>query len=200
MRILIKKQKPIPISCLIEGFPNDSEDFVLAAISNLFSLGYTSYPDSSDNSSITYNKEKRKEILRIIDPLPELWIERGEQLSAHKEESNLEASIQRRKNNNKRYYYIYAKQPAVGKIALVMSVFGLGIVSIFSTAGSTEDVYQNFKGLGNYHLNKINHLFDSYGIDMFDNTTRNHGLYYSPYFRTGAFADSNVFPETRSCV
>lgn len=203
IRIVIKKQKPIPISSLIEGFPNNSEDFVLQAISNLFKLGYISYPYSKKNH-ITYNKEKRKEILRIIDPLPQLHIARQE-LSAPKIEDNLETSLNKRKNDNKRYYYTFAKQArasgwGVGRIALVMWVLVFGIISIFSTAVSTEDVYQNFRVLNNYHIHKINQFFDSYGVYVPDNTTKNHGLYYSPYFKIGEFGNSNVFLQTRYCV
>ena len=134
LRIVIKKHNPIPISCLIEGFPNNSE--VLEAITNLFSLGYISYP-SSEKNDITYNKERRKEILRIIDPLPQLQIERQE-LSAPQVEDNLETSLKKRKDDNKRYYYAFAKYSGVGRIAVVMWVLIFGIVSIFSTAVSTE--------------------------------------------------------------
>jgi len=203
IRIVIKKQKPVPISYLIEGFPNNSEDFVLEAISNLFNLGYISYPYSEKNH-ITYNKEKRKEILRIIDPLPQLQNEKQE-LSAAKIENNLETSLNKRNNDNKPYYYTFTKlarasDSGVGRIALVMWVLLFGIVSIFSTAVSTEDVYQNFMVLDNYHIHKINHFFDSYGIDLPDNTTKNHGLYYSPYFKIGEFGNSNLFLQTRFCV
>lgn len=197
MRIVIKKQKPVPISCIIEGFPNNSEDFVLEAIRNLFNLGYVLYP-YNENDYITSNKDKRKEILRIIDPLPQLQIER-EELSTHKAES-VETSINKRKNDNKRHYYTYAKQLAVGTIALVMCVLAFGIVSIFSTAVITEDVYQNFKVSGNYNIHKINHFSDSYGIGMLDKTTKNHGLYYSPYFKAGGSDNNNFFPQTSFCV
>jgi hypothetical protein len=198
MRIVIKKQKPVPISCIIEGFPNNSEDFVLEAIRNLFKLGYVLYP-YNENDYITSNKEKRKEILRIIDPLPQLQIER-EELSTHKAESNVETSINKRKNDDKRHYYIYAKQLALFTIAFLICLLIFGIVSIFSTALITEDVYQNFKVSGNYNIHKINHFSDSYGIGMLDNTTKNQGLYYSPYFKTGGSDNVNFFPQTSSCV
>ena len=44
---------------------------------------------------ITYNKQKRKEILTIIDPLPELGIERQEESLASKEELKHAASTHR---------------------------------------------------------------------------------------------------------
>jgi hypothetical protein len=199
MRIAIKKHKPIPISHLIEGFPNNSEDFVLEAISNLFNLGYISYPYSEKNH-ITYNKERRKEILRIIDPLPQLQIERQE-LSAAELEDNLETLLKKRKDDNKRYHhYTFAKYRGLGRFALVMWVLVFGIVSIFGSAVSTEDVYQNFKVLDNYHIHKINHLIESYSIGMSDNTDKNHGLYYSPYFKIGEFSNSNDFLHIRSCM
>lgn len=199
MRIAIKKHMPIPISYLIEGFPDNSEDFVLEAISNLFNLGYISYP-YSEKDHITYNKERRKEILRIIDPLPELQVERQELSVAPKVEDNFVTPLKKRKDDNKRYHYTFAKYRGVGRIALVIWVLVFGIVSILSSAVSTEDVYQNFKVLDNYHIHKINHLLDSYGIGMFYNTANNHGLYYSPYFKIGEFGNSNDLLQTRSCV
>jgi hypothetical protein len=193
MRIAIKKHKPIPISHLIEGFPNNSGDFVLEAISNLFNLGYISYPYSEKNH-ITYNKERRKEILRIVDPLPQLQIERQE-LSAAEVEDNLETLLKKRKDDNKRHqHYTFAKYRGVGRFALLMWVLVFGIVSIFGSAVSTEDVYQNF------NIHNINHLIESYSIGMSGNTDKNHGLYYSPYFKIGEFGNSNDFLQTRSCV
>jgi hypothetical protein len=199
IRIAIKKHKPIPISHLIEGFPNNSEDFVLEAISNLFNLGYISYPYSEKNH-ITYNRERRKEILRIIDPLPQLQVQRQE-LSAAEVDDNLETLLKKRKDDNRRYhYYTFAKYRGVGRFALVMWVLFFGIVSIFGSAVSTEDVYQNFKVLDNYHIHKINYLIESYGIGMSDNAGKNHGLYYSPYFKIGEFSNSNDFLHIPYCV
>jgi hypothetical protein len=158
MRILIKRQKPIPISYVTEGFPNDSEDFVLEAIRNLLSLGYISC-SHIEKSHITYNKEKRREILRIIDPLPELLIEKEEEkeLSVHKKENYISAS-NNSKNEDGRWYHASTKHASVRKIALVASMLVFGIVIIFSTAISTEDVYQDFKSIDTgYHYHHDNY-------------------------------------------
>ena len=73
LRILFKTQNPIPISRLVDGFPSDYEDSVLEAITNLFTLGYILYPDVEKPGSVTYNKVKGSEILKIMNPpLPEL--------------------------------------------------------------------------------------------------------------------------------
>jgi hypothetical protein len=56
-------------SFLINGFPDNSEGFVLQAISDLSNLGYISFTDDQGRY-MTYNKCKRKEILAIVDPIP----------------------------------------------------------------------------------------------------------------------------------
>jgi hypothetical protein len=163
MRILIKRQKPIPISYVAEGFPNDSEDFVLEAIRNLLNSGYISCSYIEKNH-ITYNKEKRREILRIIDPLPELLIEKEEEkeLSVYKAENYISA-LHNSKDEDGRWYHAYTKHATVRKIALVASMLVFGIVIIFSTTISTEDVYQDFKSIDTgYHYPHDNyHLFKS---------------------------------------
>jgi hypothetical protein len=163
MRILIKRQKPIPISHVVEGFPNDSEDFVLEAIRNLLDSGYIFCP-YIEKSHITYNREKRREILRIIDPLPEYRLEKEEEkeLSVHKTENYIIAS-HNSKNDGGRRYHAYTKHAAIRKIALVTSMLVFGIVIIFSTAISTEDVYQDFKSIDtSYYYHHDNYpLFKS---------------------------------------
>jgi hypothetical protein len=163
MRILIKRQKPIPISHVAEGFPNDSEDFVLEAIRNLLNSGYIFCP-YIEKSHITYNREKRREILRIIDPLPEYRLEKEEEkeLSVDRTENYISAS-HNSKNDGGRWYHAYTKHGAIRKIALVTSMLVFGIVIIFSTAISTEDVYQDFKSIdtGYYYHHDNYPLFKS---------------------------------------
>jgi hypothetical protein len=161
LRIVIKRQKPLSISSLIEGFPNDSEDFVLQAINDLVRVGYIRYLYVGKMDHITYNEQKRKEILTIIDPLPELGIERQEEWLSSKKEPKRTPSTTNKKNNYKgRWYDTYNTQQHVGKAALVMSMIVIGVVSIFSTAIPTADVYQNFRLSGSdyYHSNNNHHL------------------------------------------
>lgn len=67
LRILVKKHNPIKVSNLINGFPNNSENNVLQAVSNLHFLGYISVYDSLPQH-ISLTKDMRKEVLRIVTP------------------------------------------------------------------------------------------------------------------------------------
>ena len=67
LRVLIKRQQPMKLSILVSGFPDDSEDNVLSAISSLKLQGYLMFDDYQPNGIISINRERRKEILQIVD-------------------------------------------------------------------------------------------------------------------------------------
>lgn len=67
LRILIKRQQPLKFSTLVSGFPDDCEDSVLSAISSLKLHGYVTLDDYQPNGYISINRERRKEILQIVD-------------------------------------------------------------------------------------------------------------------------------------
>ena len=67
LRVLIKRQQPMKLSILVSGFPDDSEDNVLSAISSLKLRGYLVFDDYQPNGYISINRERRKEILQIVD-------------------------------------------------------------------------------------------------------------------------------------
>lgn len=67
LRVLIKRQQPMKLSILVSGFPDDSEDNVLSAISSLKLQGYLVFDDYQPNGYISINRERRKEILQIVD-------------------------------------------------------------------------------------------------------------------------------------
>jgi hypothetical protein len=67
LRILIKRQQPLKLSTLVSGFPDDYEDYVLSAISNLKLQGYLMLDDYQPNGYVSINRERRKEILQIVD-------------------------------------------------------------------------------------------------------------------------------------
>lgn len=58
---------PMKVSNLVDGFPDDSEDYVLQAVSNLQFRGYVSVYGSL-HEYISLNKNLKKEVLRIVDP------------------------------------------------------------------------------------------------------------------------------------
>ena len=69
LRILVKKHNPMKVSNLVNGFPDNSEDNVLQAVSNLHFLGYISVYDSLPQH-ISLTKDMRKEVLKIVNPNP----------------------------------------------------------------------------------------------------------------------------------
>jgi hypothetical protein len=67
LRILVKKHNPIKVSNLVNGFPDNSEYYVLRAVSNLHFLGYISVYDFLPQH-ISLIKDMRKEVLKIVNP------------------------------------------------------------------------------------------------------------------------------------
>ncbi len=68
LRILIKRQQPLKLSALVSGFPDDCEDGVLSAVSNLRLQGYIMLNEYQPNGYVSFNRERRKDILQILDP------------------------------------------------------------------------------------------------------------------------------------
>jgi len=68
LRILVKKQHPIKISTLVDGFPDHSEYNVLQAVSNLHFLGYVSVSDFHSSKYICLCKDMAKDVLKIVNP------------------------------------------------------------------------------------------------------------------------------------
>jgi hypothetical protein len=66
LRVLIKRQHPLKLSTLINGFPDDAEDNVLSAVSSLKLCGYLVLDDYQPNGYVSVNRERRKEILHIV--------------------------------------------------------------------------------------------------------------------------------------
>lgn len=67
LRVLIKRQQPLKLSILVSGFPDDSEDDVLSAVSGLKLQGYLVLDDYQPNGYVSINNARRKEILQIVD-------------------------------------------------------------------------------------------------------------------------------------
>ena len=61
LRILVKKLRPMKMSNLVNGFPDNSGDNVLQTISNLHFLGYISVYDAPVHY-ISLSKDTRKEV------------------------------------------------------------------------------------------------------------------------------------------
>jgi hypothetical protein len=67
LRILVKKLHPMKVSNLVKGFPDNSEDNVLQAVSRLHFLGYVSVYDTPVQS-ISLSRDTKKEVLKIVIP------------------------------------------------------------------------------------------------------------------------------------
>jgi hypothetical protein len=67
LRVLIKRQQSLKLSTLVSGFPDDSEDDVLSAVSGLKLQGYLVLDDYQPNGYVSVNNARRKEILQIVD-------------------------------------------------------------------------------------------------------------------------------------
>ena len=75
IRILAKKRDAVRISSLLQGFPDYYLEQVLLAISNLNYRGYILFSDlNTPHIRVYLNQEKREEVLKIIDPLPNLTL------------------------------------------------------------------------------------------------------------------------------
>ena len=75
IRILAKKRDAVRISFLLEGFPDYYLEQVLLAISSLNYRGYILFSDiNTPHIRVYLNEEKREEVLKIIDPLPNLTL------------------------------------------------------------------------------------------------------------------------------
>lgn len=101
LRILAKKHNPMRISSLIEGFPDYHIDNILLAILNLSYQGYILFSDHNNTPEVRIflNNDRRKEVLKIIDPLPS---------SRSIVEANILMDAERAKNtdnNNNNFYY-----------------------------------------------------------------------------------------------
>ena len=197
LRMLVKMQKPVSISYLVEGFPNNSEDFVLWAIDNLLKLGFISYLDNQKRDRIMYNKQKRKEILKIIDPLPDLGTEKGQFYTTPehelKEQKPILTTNRKKGNDNNKELYCLQEHRYHVRIALVISLISIGSVIIFGSMTSTSSIYQHFGLLSAYYYH--HDYYPSYNVAVFYGqlTNHSHSLYNTKFSKTEEIApDNNV--------
>jgi hypothetical protein len=173
LRILAKKQNAIRISSLIDGFPDCYIDSVLQAISNLNYQGYISFFNDNNSSEVRVllNKDKRKEVLKIIDPLPNpifagnhaIDMEKGGKIESYYFSDKSPPIDEQEKNRNKKgetflqsikyiilphhkeKQYTNAKkssfQPLVMRSVITLSLVVLGFVSILGMAEFAGDNY-----------------------------------------------------------
>lgn len=69
LRVLLKSSTPVRKSKVIDGFPDDSIDFVLSAISDLKQANFiVAAHEGSSDETLELAKEKRKEVLTLVRP------------------------------------------------------------------------------------------------------------------------------------
>jgi len=140
LRILIKRQQPLKLSALVNGFPDDCEDGVLSAVSSLRLQGYIMLNDYQPNGYVSLNRERRKHILQILDP--DINSDKFEPLHT-KEENHNSISIKEKKSFGKlipRYPISQAVRTiAISSLLIVGFAIALGS-SMPTTSPDTESV------------------------------------------------------------
>jgi hypothetical protein len=66
LRILFKYKKPMKLSKLVEGFPDDSRNHVLKAVSRLQKLSFISLIDCSSLLYVSINRHMRNTVLELL--------------------------------------------------------------------------------------------------------------------------------------
>jgi hypothetical protein len=140
LRILIKRQQqPLKLSVLVSGFPDDCEDSVLSAISSLRLQGYIMLDDYQPNGYVSINRERRKEILQIVDS----DINSNNPIGPHIKENHTGTHSKEKRS----FGQIIARYPisqtiravAISSLLIVGLVIALGS-SVSTTSPDTESV------------------------------------------------------------
>lgn len=127
LRILVKKPHPMKVSDLVEGFPDNSEDSVLQAISRLHFLGYVSVYDTPIQS-ISLSRVTKKEVLKIV--IPDLNESQARQCSSSRHAVSLVSKNVGEPKNNKRI----SLRPIVQTGTIVLAAIVIG--SVITTGAS----------------------------------------------------------------
>ena len=134
LRILIKRQQPLKLSALVGGFPDDCDDSILSAISSLKLQGYVILEDYQPEGYVSINKERRKEILQIVDS--NIYLHESE--ASHTRE-NYSATVKEKKG----FARLVGRHPiSQGIRAIAISsllVFGLISAIVASTPTTSPD-------------------------------------------------------------
>jgi hypothetical protein len=179
LRILIKRQQqqpPLKLSTLVSGFPDDAEDNVPSAVSNLRLQGYIMLNDYQPNGYISINRDRRKDILQIVDS--DINSDKLEAL--HTKEENHNNSIIPLKEE-KSFGAILTKYPSPQTVRTIaissLLIVGLAIAlgsSMPATSPDTESVayhqympYKKWSG-------------SAYGTDDHDDDVKNPASSYTP--------------------
>jgi hypothetical protein len=126
LRILVKRQQPLKLSTLVSGFPDDCEDNVLSAVSSLKLHGFVVLDDYQPNGDVSINRERRKEILQIVDS--DIYSHELKQAPHRNEKSNNENNSIREKTSFPRIITRYQNSQGIRAMA-ISSLLIVGIIS-----------------------------------------------------------------------
>lgn len=158
LRVLIKRQQPLKFSTLVSGFPDDCEDSVLSAISSLKLHGYVMLDDYQPNGYVSINKERRKEILQIVDS--DIYPHKSEAL--HTREDNYSVAVKAKKGFVRFAVTRYPMSQGVRAIA-ISSLLVFGLVSALAISMPTTSTDTKFGAYPQYaYYKKWN---DAHGAD-----------------------------------
>ncbi len=157
LRVLIKRQQPMKLSIVVSGFPDDSEDNVLSAISSLKLQGYLVFNDYRPNEYISINRERRKEILQIVDS--DIQVHKLQSLP-DKEKAGIQIPV---KKSPRRFAARHLTTPSVRTIA-VSSLVIVGLVSAIGislpTATSPDSQFVAYPGYMAHNKWSVAHADD----------------------------------------
>jgi hypothetical protein len=146
LRVLIKRQQPLKFSTLVSGFPDDCEDHVLSAISSLKLHGYVMLEDYQPNGYISINRERKKEILQIVDS--SIYSHRSEALQTRE---NYSAPVKEKKGFA-RFAARYPMPQGIRAMA-ISSLLVIGLVSVLAInmpTTSTDTEFVAYPQFANY--------------------------------------------------
>jgi hypothetical protein len=173
LRVLIKRQQPIKLSALVSGFPDDSEDNVFSAISSLKLHGYIMLDDYQPQGYISINRERRKEILQILDFQIHLHKQEAVEPWLHLKENSSDVFGEKDKTFSQATT-TYSLSQRIKTIA-ISSLIIIGLVVALASSMPTTSPETEFVAYHPYVLHKK--WSDAYGSNVHDSNENPASLY-----------------------
>jgi hypothetical protein len=126
LRVLVKRHAPLKLSMLVSGFPDDCEDDVLAAVSSLKLAGYIVLSDYQPNGYVSIARDRRQEILQIVDS----------SIYPHK----VDVPVANEKKSSSRAKYQPQIRAAAIASLVVLGLFAIVVPALPATSTDTEFV------------------------------------------------------------
>ena len=126
LRVLVKRHAPLKLSMLVSGFPDDCEDHVLAAVSSLKLGGYIVLSDYQPNGYVSIARDRRQEILQIVDS----------SIYPHKVDVPVASE---KKSSSRAKYQPQIRAAAIASL-VVLGLFAIVVPALPATSTDTEFV------------------------------------------------------------